>query len=403
MDDLLQAQGGEIAVTYQVDALGRVIAGGERLVEDTLGESQAGVVLTLDGELQKLAEEASADLGQGAVVITQVPDCEILALASVPDFHPDRVGEAVDREDSPLVNRAFSAYAPGSVFKLVVAAALLEQGRPVESFPCTGSVNVNGLTFSCAGGQAHGEVDLEQALAQSCNGYFINAARSLGGQAILTMAYNLGLGEEVEFGRGLRSGAGRLPSLSSLENPRALGNFAFGQGELTATPLQLCALVNAVASEGVYATPKLLLGEVEADGRTKELSPCLGPGGAGHELRHRQDFAAGHGGRRPRGHRQRRGPGQLCGGDQDRHRPDRRLPGGEGADAPLVLRLCGGQNRPRLLRDAALDCPGGGGGGRGRHRPGVPDPGPGPGGEALLAILPCFFQGSGGFSSPSGG
>ena len=152
MDDLLQAQGGEIAVTYQVDALGRVIAGGERLVEDTLGESQAGVVLTLDGELQRLAEEAAADLGQGAVVITQVPDCEILALASVPDFHPDRVGEAVDREDSPLVNRAFSAYAPGSVFKLVVAAALLEQGRPVESFPCTGSVNVNGLTFSCAGG-----------------------------------------------------------------------------------------------------------------------------------------------------------------------------------------------------------------------------------------------------------
>ena len=235
MDDLLQAQGGEIAVTYQVDALGRVIAGGERLVEDTLGESQAGVVLTLDGELQRLAEEAAADLGQGAVVITQVPDCEILALASVPDFHPDRVGEAVDREDSPLVNRAFSAYAPGSVFKLVVAAALLEQGRPVETFPCTGSVNVNGLTFSCAGGQAHGEVNLEQALAQSCNGYFINAARSLGGQAILTMAYNLGLGEEVEFGRGLRSGAGRLPSLSGLENPRALGNFAFGQGELTAT------------------------------------------------------------------------------------------------------------------------------------------------------------------------
>ena len=273
MDDLLQAQGGEITVTYQVDALGRVIAGGERLVEDTLGESQAGVVLTLDGELQKLAEAAADDLGRGTVVITRVPDCEILALASVPDFHPDRVGEAVDREDSPLVNRAFSAYAPGSVFKLVVAAALLEQSRPVESFPCTGSVNVNGLTFSCAGGQAHGEVDLEQALAQSCNGYFINAARSLGGQAILTMAYNLGLGEEVEFGRGLRSGAGRLPSLSSLENPRALGNFAFGQGELTATPLQLCALVNAVASEGVYATPKLLLGEVEPDGRTKELSP----------------------------------------------------------------------------------------------------------------------------------
>ena len=76
---------------------------------------------------------------RGAVVITQVPDCEILALASVPDFHPDRGGgRRWTGRTAPLVNRAFSAYAPGSVFKLVVAAALLEQGRPVESFPLHG-------------------------------------------------------------------------------------------------------------------------------------------------------------------------------------------------------------------------------------------------------------------------
>ena len=180
MDDLLAGFSGEVSVTYQVDALGRVIAGADRQVVDTLSGSRGGVALTLDRSLQELAEEAAEGLGKGAVVITQVPDCQILALASVPDFSPSTLGEAAEDPDAPLVNRGFSAYAPGSVFKLVVAAALLEGGSPLEDFVCTGSVNVDGLAFHCIGGEPHGEVGLEEALAQSCNCYFINAARSLG-------------------------------------------------------------------------------------------------------------------------------------------------------------------------------------------------------------------------------
>lgn len=273
MDDLLAGFSGEVSVTYQVDALGRVIAGADRQVVDTLSGSRGGVALTLDRSLQELAEEAAEGLGKGAVVITQVPDCQILALASVPDFSPSTLGEAAEDPDSPLVNRGFSAYAPGSVFKLVVAAALLEGGSPLEDFVCTGSVNVDGLTFHCIGGEPHGEVGLEEALAQSCNCYFINAARSLGGQAILSMAYNLGLGAEQEFGRGLFTAAGELPGAASLQHPRALANFAFGQGELTATPLQLCAVLNTIASGGVYATPKLIAGEVDENKRLSPLSP----------------------------------------------------------------------------------------------------------------------------------
>ena len=77
------------------------------------------------------------------------------------------------------------------------------------------------------------------------------------------MAYNLGFGQAEEFGRGLWTASGELPSLEDLSSARALANFSFGQGELTATPLQVCAMMNAVASGGTYTSPKLIEGLVD--------------------------------------------------------------------------------------------------------------------------------------------
>ena len=234
-------------------------------------DSQGGVALTLDSEIQALAQEAAQGLGKGTVVVTQAPDCQIRAVASVPDFSPLDLGSATESQDAPLVNRGFSAYAPGSVFKLVTAAALLEADLGDTTFHCQGYVDVGGLRFHCVNATAHGELDLTGALEQSCNCYFINAARALGGQEILTMAYNLGFGTAQEFGRGLWTSSGDLPSLSGLENVRALANFSFGQGDLTVTPLQLCAMMSAICSGGVYASPKLIEGVVNTQG---ELSPA---------------------------------------------------------------------------------------------------------------------------------
>lgn len=107
MNDALARSGGEISVYYQVDALGRVIAGAQRLVVDTLEQSAGGVALTLDGEIQAIAQEAAKSLGKGAVVVTEGPECKIRALASVPSYDPTDVGGASQKEDSPLLNRAF--------------------------------------------------------------------------------------------------------------------------------------------------------------------------------------------------------------------------------------------------------------------------------------------------------
>lgn len=273
MDDALRRYGGEAAVTYRVDALGRAIAGEERQVTNTLSRSQGGVALTLDSGVQALAEEAAAGLGKGAVVVTEAPGCQIRAVASVPDFSPLDLAGASESEDAPLVNRGFSAYAPGSVFKLVTAAALLEEGLGDSVFSCVGSLNAGGLQFHCVDNTAHGELDLNGAIAQSCNCYFINAARVLGGQKVAAMAYNLGFGEEQEFGRGLWTASGELPTLRTLQNPRALANFSFGQGELTVTPLQVCAMLNTIAGDGISVAPRLILGLVDEGRELEEVDP----------------------------------------------------------------------------------------------------------------------------------
>lgn len=271
MNDVLELYEGEVSATYRVDAVGRAIAGEEPQVVNTLREAKGGVVLTLDSQIQQLVQDAAQELDQGAVVVTEVPGCEIRAVASVPDFDPLDLGDAAQQEDSPLVNRAFSAYAPGSVFKLVTAAALLEEGLQDTTFTCVGSLNAGGLQFHCIDNTAHGELDLEGALAKSCNCYFISAARVLGGQKVLSMAYNLGFGQAEEFGRGLWSASGDLPTLEDLSNARALANFSFGQGELTTTPLQLCAMMNTIASGGTYTSPKLIQGLVDENLEVTEV------------------------------------------------------------------------------------------------------------------------------------
>ena len=264
MDDLLGRSSGEVTVYYQVDALGRVIPGAEKKIVDTLEETKAGVVLTLDSKIQRLVQDASEKLEKGAVVVTEVPDGEIRALASVPGYSPNDVGSAAANEDSPLVNRAFSAYSPGSVFKLVTAAEELEEDSYGYDFTCTGSINAGGLMFHCINSTAHGRVNLSTALQKSCNCYFVAAARALGRQAVLGMAYNLGFGASQEFGRGLYTNTGVLPALEELDNARALANFSFGQGDLTVTPMQVAGMMNCIASGGTYSTLKLISGTADS-------------------------------------------------------------------------------------------------------------------------------------------
>lgn len=264
-NDWLSQNSGTISVTYKVDAVNRVLSGDEKEIVDTTYQKTQGVVLTLDTRIQQIAEDAAKPLKKGAVIVAEVPTCKIRALASVPDFSPNDVADVLNDADSPLVNRAFSAYNFGSVFKLVTAAAALDAGiSPDTTFDCTGSIEVDGSTFHCFNGAGHGHEDMLKAIAYSCNSYFVNLSKSITPRQMLTMSKNLGFGKSFEFAPGLTSNPGHLPTEDGLMHPTVMANISFGQGELLVTPVQVVGLINAIASNGKYTQPSLVEGLVNS-------------------------------------------------------------------------------------------------------------------------------------------
>lgn len=268
---------GQISVSYKVDALNRVLAGEDKNINNSTYLQNRGVVLTIDKEIQEICEEAAKKyLKQGAVVVTEVPSCKIRAMVSLPDFSPNDVAAALKGENSPLVNRCLSAYNVGSVYKLVSASAALEYGiSPDTEYTCTGAIDVGGGLFHCFNSESHGKENMGQAIAQSCNAYFINLMQKVPQSQFLLMSQNMGFGRSFEIAPGFFSVAGNLPTLQSLKNPRALANFSFGQGDLTATPLQIAAMVNAIASDGYYTQPYLYEGIVDENLNFTQKAPAL--------------------------------------------------------------------------------------------------------------------------------
>ena len=263
-NDFLNSAKGSIFVKYKVDALNRRIPGESSVVDNTMYKHSKGVVLTIDEKLQKIAELAAQKyIKKGAVVITEVPNCEVRACVSMPTFSPTNVVEVLNDDNAPLLNRALLPYNIGSVFKLVTAAAILNENKnPDEMYNCIGNCKVDGHEFHCFDNKGHDLVNLEKAVALSCNTYFIEKALAIGGEKILDLAKKLGFSKEFELAPGIISKAGVLPTLENLSNNRVIANFSFGQGKLLVTPVQVAVLINTIASGGLYCEPKLVEGLV---------------------------------------------------------------------------------------------------------------------------------------------
>lgn len=270
-EDLLSQEQGKIDVHFAINAVGGAISGEGMLVENSYQPGKSGVALTLDRDVQIAVEDACAEIGKGAAVVLRVETGEVLASASFPAVDPNRLAASMTDENAPFLNRVLCGYAPGSVFKLVGAAAALEGGYDYrETYTCTGSTEVDGLEFSCYEGIPHGEVNLHTALRKSCNGYFIHLAEKIGAGAILEMARHLGFGESLELAPAMYTDESTLSSELALMNPRARANFAFGQGDTLVSPVQLAGAVSAIASGGEYKKPYVIYGTVDETGVVKE-------------------------------------------------------------------------------------------------------------------------------------
>ena len=264
-DQFLRSWGGEIKTKYLVDARGGVLGGEVYEIEDSRSPVKGGVVLTLDRDIQKMVERAAQKLGKGAVVVMEAATGEILAMASCPDYDVTNVAEALDDPDSPLFNRATAAYNVGSTFKMCVAAAALEQGLTMDyEYFCGGFYQLEDVRYHCHNRMGHGLLDMTGATCHSCNPYFVNLGQQVGARRLYEMAYALGFGSAARLAEGITSDAGSLPPVSRIDSGE-LANLSFGQGKLTATPVQLAQMYAVIANGGMSVVPTLCRG-VTTDG-----------------------------------------------------------------------------------------------------------------------------------------
>lgn len=268
-DEYLSSFADETQAVYQLDGLGRGISGLTPEIREA-PEVKEGVVLTIDANIQKIVENAgNKGLEKGAIVVMDPYTGDIKAMASFPSYRLDNLAQAVnDSENTPLINRALMAYNVGSTFKLVTAAAALEQNLPIdEVFECTGQIDVSGQIFRCHKRSGHGEVDMVDAMMKSCNPYFIQLGLKVGGSSLLEMAKRFGFGESLPLAQGINGAAGSLPDETDLQNPAETANLSFGQGMLSASPLQVTRMMAVSANGGMLVQPRLVLGTT-SDGQT---------------------------------------------------------------------------------------------------------------------------------------
>lgn len=269
-DRILDDASGSLSLNFTVDGNGKAIIGSGLKLIDNNFDSHAGVVLTIDKEIQEITETAlnESEIKCGAAVIMDVNTFEVIASASVPVFDQNDVSKALDDQNRPFVNRALCAYPVGSVFKPFIAASALENGSSLsDTYFCNGTINVDGNVFNCYSSTAHGTEDLNSAIENSCNSYFIDMGLRLGSNKIIETVTRFGFGKSIKFCSSIVGEAGNLPAASDITSDSQLANLCFGQGELLATPMQIAAAYCVLANGGVYKEPYFLKELVDADNK----------------------------------------------------------------------------------------------------------------------------------------
>ena len=260
-NDVLTGNQPEYA-TVLVDATDQVIPGlGYKRLRLAEGLGPSNVVLTLDRGIQKIVESVMDEHSiNGAVVVLRPDTGEILAMASRPNFDTNHLDDYLLQNTAPLLNRAVSAYQPGSVFKLVTAAAALESGivNPNDIFFDPGYIDVNDLRFKGWDYDkgSRGKLTFMEALAYSSNPVFIEVGLKLGAEALLSYSQKFGFGHRTNLNFNGEA-AGNLPELDTI-SPGELANFTIGQGKFEATPLQVASMVATIANDGIKMDPYLV-------------------------------------------------------------------------------------------------------------------------------------------------
>lgn len=270
----LRGTGGGLQL--EVDSKGRT----QRTIAVKEPRSGKNLYLSIDLELQKFCDSLLGE--KKGVILAMKPDTgAMLALVSHADFDPNAfvasnntktvLGILNDTKGLPLLDRAISGtYPPGSVFKIVVAAAALDSGSlsEKETFFCGGSLTLGNRVFHCWNEDGHGSQIVKRAIKNSCNVFFYQLGLLVGPDEIARYAFRFGFGRPTDIDLPGEV-SGFVPTVSwkkrKLKEAWFRGetaNYSIGQGYLLVTPIQILRLTGAVANGGRLVTP-FVVGRIE--------------------------------------------------------------------------------------------------------------------------------------------
>lgn len=278
-DDVLQGEVPDSRVRIFLDGKGRYISGLKYSFEKNLTDkARHNVVLTIDREIQQIVEQSldKAGIRDGAVVVMDVYSGDIVAMTSRPGYwldnsdRPEDIQSNVYTESAvyvqnavynqpklpgrSFVNHSLSQYQPGSVFKVLVAAAALQEAavNPNSVFLCKGDKDE---IVRCNQEKGHGVLNFAQAVAVSCNPTFARVGIKLGALKLVDYAKRFGLGQTEIIGYKKIGSDASIDSIAANFN---LVNASLGQWPVEASVVQVTAMMNTVANNGVYLKPRLV-------------------------------------------------------------------------------------------------------------------------------------------------
>ena len=256
---------------YEVNAYGKRI----NQIDFKEGEKGKNIKLTIDTEVQKMSNELLIGKS-GSISVMDIFTGDVIAMHSSPSFDPNLFLYGISHNDwdlirkdplKPLINKTISGlYSPGSTIKPLVALSALENDVISPNFRvrCTGKMEMYGQTYHCWKEKGHGVMNLRNAIKQSCDTYFYEAARKLGVDRLNLTALKFGLGNKVLKDYYSNEKEGLVPSTEWKKNNLGRGWVlgetlitGIGQGYIQTTPLQLCLMTAQLANGGFKIYPRI--------------------------------------------------------------------------------------------------------------------------------------------------
>lgn len=261
----------------QVDAQGKSL----ELFKDNISVAPLNglsLVLSIDNDLQSYANEVFPAGRKGCVIVTDIQTGGILAYLSKPDYDPNvfmqkispETWEALNSKEKPLLDRIIHAtYPPGSVFKPIIGSKGLETGvidRNTRLSPCVGGLRIGNRFFRCWSHIGHGSLSIVDAHRFSCDVFFYDLINRMNLDAVFQHVKACGLVDRTGIDLP-NERDGFFPDTAYYRNVRHIksalngykANLGIGQGEVLCTPLQINTFYAAVARDGLWIEPHLLV------------------------------------------------------------------------------------------------------------------------------------------------